>query len=266
MYVRGATLRTHTFFAENLSMTPQPQPDTVQEVFAEKKPFLYPAVILNCVVVVGLATLFWGKNLLWSACVTPWVGAVSQALMIVAIFQLAWSFLKTPLSKATQKTESLEISILKVTLSPELFVNFFNALHLSFLSPPALWASSILILFLSGWAGGSSFSPFLIFEETPFIQNFSVLLVSGEAPQTLSPKDELSLADNQTARITATILPASDVSCKWSTLRGSVLPGGNCSVQYVPQTRGNDVLTLEVQSACKTQTTVSSLFITLLGP
>lgn len=230
----------------------------------------------DLIALIGLTWLFWYRGILWESCVIPVWGALSQAVLVFFGFQVFWILLREPIYKGVKKLEGQKIQGhflgVKFELSPELLFTIVDAFHPRFRSKTwqlGLFLSLISLSFLVLWGpklGLSRYSPFTISEFVPVVQSYTVFFPGEESPHTISPSATLQVASNQTVQITANILPNSDVSCQWTKQGGVPLAGRGCMVQYIPQSREVDLITLTVQSACKTQTAVSSLLITILHP
>lgn len=189
-------------------------------------------------------------------CVSPIAHGLSVAVLLVLFAHVIWrSFHK----EIRQMDGNLNLGILKIDIPIRGLAALLDKLHPWVLSDIALWGLAIVLGGIAWGLGLSVFSPFPIIEPTPLIQSFSVRDRSG-SPQVYPPDQVIEIKNGQLLFVAAEGVSAK-VLCTWSSaVKGPLSLEPGCSVQYIAPLTGNmDMLTVQVQSHCKTRSTFASL-------
>jgi hypothetical protein len=209
-------------------------------------------LFFNLVGLVALA-VFFGINIP-SRCVSPVGVGLSLAIVALELFHLTWRYLGETLLSLVIRIESLEIPIGQLAA-------FFERLHPRDLRDDFLWTQALFFFVIAGFLWFSPWSPFSNPEPAPNIQNFLVRHTGGDV-ETYALSGLLQLERDTNVLVEARVSDQPDISCIWSTTKGTLLPATGCAVQYSTPVEGNrDTLTILVQSPCKKYQAFASLNI-----
>lgn len=99
-------------------------------------------------------------------------------------------------------------------------------------------------------------------EPTPFIESFSVQY--PEQPASLKPGDAIKLIAGEPVEVRAALRGSASTLCTWFREKGILQPAEGCSIFYsAPFGEATDILTVRVQSLCKTRETYGGLSVTV---
>jgi hypothetical protein len=226
---------------------------------------LSPAVTLffNVIVIIILVLALRPLVSVWLPCIPSVAGASSLAIILLMLFHLTWrSF--NPIIKASGGT--VKVSLIAVPI--RVLASLFDALHPWPLPDSGLWICAIVVSLAVGILGLSPFSPFPPQrEEPPIVQSFSVqFLEREERTQVLRPGDVVELRPDEQLRVQADTLGETVPLCTWSAINGALQSAGGCSTLYsAPFHEIYDVLDVQAQSQCKTQSACASLHIRVVS-
>ncbi len=222
-------------------------------------------LILNLVIVAAVAAFFMttGTSVLLT-CAPPVVSAASLAIILWLIIHLCWPYLGKPIKKFGEELKAdggLKPIIQLLTALADLLLSW----ELPDRTLLGLRALAVVIV-ATVWGSDLGGFPILsVSEETPRLQSFSVYYLD-RAPQTHMPGDTVEIRYEQHVSVEAKTLPAR-VLCTWSSAaKGSLPPEPGCSAQYNALLGGVDILTVQVQSMCKTKSIFASLNIRIVQP
>lgn len=186
------------------------------------------------------------------------------AITVLLFCHLCWRFLRREIiafGEIITVKWFITISISKLTL-------LLDALHFWWLSNRILFSLTVLLFFMSGIVYINP--PFFIRpnEAIPCIQHFFI-----KCPYTstqtipIEPDTMLTVTANERIWVSPTE-EEKDAYCAWYSNRGGLdYNGKNCSVLYTaPLQKGNDTLTLRMQSPCKTREAYASIHIQIVTP
>lgn len=215
-------------------------------------------VLLNIIIVIVLAAAVTPQiSIPGTRCIQPEVATWSLAIILVLLFHLTWRFLHQPLSSLI---ESLKIQ--GIQFAAKALIQVLDALHPWQLSNRALILCTVIPSLVIGVAGSSPLSPFYRPEGTPLITGFAVKYADG-TPISLKQRNNIEVRRGTPVLVEAA-LDRSDLACTWAALNGTVQLVQDCSILYsVPLGERYDTLTVNVQSACKTQQTYDGLQISI---
>ena len=178
---------------------------------------------------------------------------------VPVLLHSVWRFLLDPLFLAV--IPGTPIAISKIVVKPRPFIRYLNSINLKGLSNRGLLIVTLIALLTILVFFLFPSYPFSIVEDPPIVQEFSVQYLSVGQKKSYHPGDTIQAKDQ--ILVEAKIIGACTLPCKWSSSRGSLLPGKACSVLYTSSVAGGmDDLTVAVQSPCKTIQTTSTIFIT----
>ncbi len=218
---------------------------------------LSPFIIafFNLVIFVGLAVVF-GQNIPLE-CVSSFGIGVSAGLVTLGLFHLIWRYLGEMLMHI-----DIQIGSHKVRIGQ--FAKLFESLHLRVLPDFILWGQFSVFLVLAAVLWFPSTSPFTHLDTVPNIQEFLVYHTPNH-PETYGPGDLLPIPRGTGVHIEARAIAQPNISCAWSTTRGSLFPEKGCATQYSTPIEGNrDTLTVEIRSPCKTYRISTNLHIGII--
>jgi hypothetical protein len=186
-----------------------------------------------------------------------------MAVILLLLFQLLWRYL-SPALKETD--DAIEVGPLTVPIS--VLASLSNALHPWVLSDRALWILAIILSLAFGILGLSPLSPFPPPpERTPIVQSFSVeYLERDETTGSFKPGNVVEINAGEQVLVQAQTLGQDSVLCTWSATNGSLLSADGCATLYSAPFYGiRDVLDIQAQSPCKTQSANASLHVKVIS-
>ncbi len=247
----------HLFEIEPLPPPPPPStPPTLPTIAQSAKLFF------NLVIGVILTLVLNGRVSL--ACMPPHVTASSLAVILLLLFHLVWRYIGPVLNGFNGSIKVAGI----ITAPIRMLTSLIDALHPQGLPGWALWASTIILFSVAGILNLSPLSPFRIRDACPIIQNFVVRYADGHT-ETISAGGLVKVSAYTHVLIEAAVSDSNDVSCAWSTAKGTQRPAKGCAVRYSPPLEGNrDATSVLVQSPCAAQQTFVGLSIEVIkaGP
>jgi hypothetical protein len=226
---------------------------------------LSPAATLffNAIVVVLLALALRPLVLAWLPCIPAVASASSLAIVLLMLLHVTWrSF--NPIIKASGGT--IKVSLIAVPI--RVLASLADALHPWHLADSVLWICAIAISLAVGVLGLSPFSPFPPRpEEPPIVQSFSVqFLEREETTQAFRPGDVVEIGPDERLRVQAGTLGETVPLCTWSAVNGTLQSAQGCSILYgAPFHEMYDILDIQAQSRCKTQSACASLHIRVVS-
>jgi hypothetical protein len=227
-------------------------------------PTIPPIVKLFFNLVIGAILTFILDGRVSLACVAPHVTALSLAVILLLLFHLVWRYLGPVIKESGDPIEVAGI----INLPIRVLTTMIDALHPQKLPGWILWTSAIVLFLVAGMLNLSPLSPFRIRDTPPIIENFVVRYADGHT-ETLPTGGLVKISAYAHVLIEATVSNSDDVSCVWSTVKGTQLPARGCAMRYSPPLGANrDALGVLIQSPCAAQQTFAglSIEITPIGP
>jgi hypothetical protein len=229
-----------------LELPPSPPPPTID---------LPPLVKLFFNLLIGVILTFIFDGRVSLACVSPHVTASSLAVVLLLLFHLVWRYLGPVIRGFGGPIEVAGI----VTLPIRALALLIDALHPRRLPNWALWVLTTVLFLAAVILNLSPLSPFRTRDTPPIIENFVVRYTDGQT-ETFSAGRLVEVSAYTPVLIEATISDSDDVSCAWSTVKGTQQPAKGCAMRYSPPLEGNrDALSVLVQSPCAAQQTFAGL-------
>lgn len=230
---------------------------------------LYFTLFINFIItgIISILLLKWLNHLL-PLCIRPEAKIPIFAITILFFFHVVWRFLRKPIMASLGS-----ISIKGIVLGIDNFALLLDAIHLWILSDGKLFILNIIFILMGCLS--YVYSPFFlrpIDEAIPNIQNFFIKRFSAANAPTISiePDNMLTVTTIERVWVSPTQVEAEDkmACCEWFSNRGRLEHSGkSCSILYTaPLKKGNDTLTLKMQSPCKTREAYASLYIRIVTP
>lgn len=212
----------------------------------------YALLFFNLVSIVGLAFLLKRLAISLFPCVSAMAAAIGTALCLVLICHLFWRYFHVDIRSAKG---TLRLVIARLRLDRWLFV-IADRLHPWWLSVPALWSVTLLVLLTSLFLFLNSLSPLMRAEMPPYIEIFRVQGASGREVA-VRPGGFAEVRSGDSVRIEAEVLDCG--SCQWSASLGEIHDAG-CVAQYqAPFYGSRDTLWVLLKSPCQTQDGLAGL-------
>jgi hypothetical protein len=222
-------------------------------------------IVFNIAIVAATFASLKEIDFLLPTCTSPAASQIALTLLVWLLAQLAWRAFGD-LFKQSATDTAIEAYKLKVPL--QLLAGLADSIALRELTDR--WLLGLLGLGTVGlvglWGANASGIQILpVTEETPYIQQFSVEV--GGRPQTFLPEEVIQLSPGQALAVKAD-RSSPEGSCSWTSAIKGDLPGETgCALQYSPPLgRDIDVLTLQTQSPCKTNSDIAHLDIIVHRP